>query len=239
MTITITIEKHVETAVEPSERVLHVAAMFGLGVDEQRQLSVVPHSRIPLPVGGLIFITGPSGGGKTTILNLMATVAATQGLNVIRADALPALPNVPLVDAFDLPLEHTCSLLAQAGLGDAFVMLRKPQELSDGQRYRLRLAQLIDQARRATAHTIILADEFGATLDRMTAQVIARNIRRWISHSPHTFVCATTHDDLLEHLQPDVLIVKDLGEHIDILAHTDGAEQRELHDHSDTRAADD
>ena len=211
------IEQHVATAALPSERVLQVSAMFGLGVDEQRQMSIVPRTRVPLAPGSVVFVTGPSGGGKTTILRLIADAAAQHGLHVIRAEQLPELPGVPLVDGFDLPLERVTSLLALVGLGDAFVMLRKPSELSDGQRYRLRMAQVIDVAQRAAEPAIILADEFGATLDRQTARVIARNVRRWIARTPHTFVCATTHDDLLEPLEPDVLIFKDLGEEIAVI----------------------
>lgn len=230
---TIEIEKRVDTAVTPSERVLQVAAMFGLGVDEHRQINLVPNARIPLPHGSIIFVTGPSGGGKTTIISLIAQQAEHNCWPVICADALPALADVPLVDAFDLPLPRVTSLLAQAGLGDAFVMLRKPAELSDGQRYRLRIAQLIDHAERQNEPTIIIADEFGATLDRMTAQVVARSLRRWVSKTQHTFIGATTHDDLLESLMPDVLIYKDLGEKLHIIerpAHpptTDGEEPRD------------
>ena len=60
--------------------------------------------------------------------------------------------------------------------------------------------------------TLVLADEFGATLDRTTAAALARNVRRWVSSNPEIcFVAATTHDDLLEALDPDVLIEKRLG----------------------------
>jgi len=96
-------------------------------------------------------------------------------------------------------------------------MLRKPSELSDGQRYRLRLAQTIDLAQRESSGAVILADEFAATLDRQTAQVIARNVRRWTSKTAHTFVAATTHDDLLEALEPDVLVFKGLGDQLQVL----------------------
>lgn len=222
------IEKSVETAVRPSQRVLETASMFGLGVDEQRRLAVVPRCTIPLPPAGVVYVTGPSGGGKTTILNLIAERCGQQGWPVIRFDDLPPLPDVPLVDVFDGPgvdLARATSLLAMAGLGDAFVMLRCPAQLSDGQRYRLRLAQTIDLAERGTGAVgealpgaVVIADEFGATLDRLTAKNIARSIRRWTQRTGHTFVCATTHDDLLESLDPDVLIYKGLDEGIEVLA---------------------
>ena len=227
------IARSVETAVRPSQRVLETASMFGLGVDEQRQLAIVPRCTIPLPHGGVVFVTGPSGGGKTTILNLIAEQCAERGWPVIRFDDLPPLPDVPLVDVFDGPgvdLARATSLLAMAGLGDAFVMLRCPRQLSDGQRYRLRLAQTIALAEGGEgeaagdmgdaapgAGAIVIADEFGATLDRLTAKNIARSMRRWSQRTGHTFICATTHDDLLESLDPDVLIYKGLDEGIEVL----------------------
>jgi ABC-type ATPase with predicted acetyltransferase domain len=105
-------------------------------------------------------------------------------------------------------------------------MLRTPAELSDGQRYRLRLAQVMSLIERGDSGqgkgelTVILADEFAATLDRLTASIIARNIRKWVTRSarPLCFVAATTHDDLLEHLEPDVLVLKHLGGRLEVLS---------------------
>jgi hypothetical protein len=131
-------------------------------------------------------------------------------------DTTTDLDDVPLVDAFDEPLDRTTALLALAGLGDAFVMLRSPNQLSDGQRYRLRLARAIHSAQQASQPCVILADEFGATLDRLTATIVAEHLSRWIRATHHTLVCATTHDDLLEPLQPTVLIVKGLGNAIEV-----------------------
>lgn len=207
----IEIERSVRAIVRPSERVLRLAAMFGLGVDEQQSLTIVPPMRVPLRPGSVIFITGPSGGGKSTILSLIADAAKERSMRTLITSELPELADVPIVDAIDLPLPHVTSLLARIGLGDAFVMLRRPAELSDGQRSRLRLAQLLFHAEQQPDTAVILADEFGATLDRLTAAVIARNLRAWVARSRHVFVCATTHDDLLEALAPDVLIYKPLG----------------------------
>lgn len=104
-------------------------------------------------------------------------------------------------------------------------MLRRPCELSDGQRYRLRLAQIIsmlmhDDAAALARPSVVLADEFGSTLDRITAQTVARNLRRWVDrHSSRviSFILATAHDDLLEALQPDVLVWKGLGDAVEVL----------------------
>lgn len=212
----VTIEQSVATAVQPSQRVLQTAAMFGLGVDDQRTINIVPQTEIALPEGGIVFITGPSGGGKSTVLRAIAEQCAAKDIAVIDFEQRDEGADAPLVDAFDLSLEDTTSLLALVGLGDAFVMLRSPGQLSDGQRYRLRLAQAIRSAQQRGGGAVIVADEFGATLDRLTATVIARNLRKWVSKTNHTFVCATTHDDLLEPLEPDVLVYKGLGEEIEV-----------------------
>ena len=129
------------------------------------------------------------------------------------------LPNQPLVEAIAQPegradqvpgeaeLETACRWLSLAGLNDAAVMLRRPGELSEGQRYRLRLAQAIASAeRRPEAWSVLLVDEFGSTLDRATAHALAQSVRRWVTRSNVCLVAATAHDDLLEPLGPDVLV---------------------------------
>lgn len=224
--IEVEVQRTVAGAVRPSARVLETAAMFGLGVDDNREICIVPPTRIPLPRGGVVFITGPSGGGKSMVLSLIGERCREQGVGVIHFDDLPALPDVPLVDALDLPLDQTTSVLAMAGLADAFVMLRSPCELSDGQRWRLRFAQVLaamaridpDDDVESETQCVVLADEFAATLDRQTAKVISRNVRRWVNRTPRlTFVCATTHDDVMESLQPDVLVWKGLGDDIRVI----------------------
>lgn len=217
----------VTTRVEPSPHVLRVAAMFGLGVDETRTISLISPTTLDLPGapcgGQVIFITGASGSGKSTLLRLIdQELRKRDDVWVIRFDDLPDLPDRPLVDCFGaLLLEQVLQCLSLAGLNDAFVMLRKPSELSDGQRYRLQLAQAIAAVQQCDEAdgllTVVLADEFGATLDRLTATVIARNIRKWTRRQKNIcFIAATTHDDLLEPLEPDVLIEKHLGTGIEV-----------------------
>lgn len=229
-TFTVRLQRSVETAVPATPRVCQVAAMFGLGVDEARKLDIVPETTLTLGPGRLLLVTGASGGGKTTLLRLLAAEAgADDRVRVLDFDALgpDADDDRPLIEAVGGTLEQATRRLALAGLNDAFVMLRRPSELSDGQRYRFRLARAIAVAEAeaspgdpaAPRLHLILADEFAATLDRPTAMVIARNVGNWIRRAPAgvCFIAATTHDDLLEPLDPDTLVVQRPGEGIDVL----------------------
>lgn len=218
----ITLEHDVQSAVKATPNVLEVAAMFGLGIDAERAVTIVPRTDLRLAPGQVVFVTGSSGSGKSTILRLIHTYVQNEdSAHIMSLDALPPIPDRPLVDCFPgRPLDTTLRLLSLAGLNDAFVMLRTPSELSDGQRYRLRLAQvmaMVEQDVLPSIPRIVLADEFCATLDRTTARVIARNVRKWVSQSRVCFVAATTHDDLLEHLDPDILIEKHLDGRLDLV----------------------
>ncbi|QNN23014.1 ATP-binding cassette domain-containing protein [Planctomycetales bacterium ZRK34] len=224
-TIELNLHHTVSTSVTPTQRVCEVAAMFGLGVDERKTIQVIPPTRVTLGPGRLVFITGASGGGKTTLLRTVRQEIEPRnnvrvidfddcGLHMTDRDAEPSL-----VDALGDTLEDAARYLSLAGLNDAHVMLRKPSELSDGQRYRWRLACAMHAADRCDADClpVVLADEFGATLDRMTAAIIAGNVRKWTRRSGVCVLAATTHDDLLESLQPDVLIVQHPGEGIEVM----------------------
>jgi ABC-type ATPase with predicted acetyltransferase domain len=72
----------------------------------------------------------------------------------------------------------------------------------------------------AAGKPYIFADEFCSNLDRITAAVIAYNVRKFAKRntvSPKgaesskrkvTFFLASSHEDILADLQPDVLVVK-------------------------------
>jgi uncharacterized protein len=91
-------------------------------------------------------------------------------------------------------------LLAACGLGEARLLLRTPAELSDGQRYRFRMAFALSR------RSPILLDEFAAVLDRTLAKVLAFNLRKLATRTGVGVLCATTHDDLIDDLNPDVHI---------------------------------
>jgi hypothetical protein len=202
------------------------------------------------------------------------------------------LPDLPLVDCFgNAPLERILPLLSRVGLAEAWSYLRAPAQLSEGQRWRLKLALSLHQAtgshgarqspgagasstatrpadaashgatglgaagsHGATAShgatgsqeiaslhgpqrsedapagregraaraapdprceqktAVIACDEFAALLDRVTARIVARALRRAIDASRAcSAILVTSHEDLSKALRPDVLVRCDFG----------------------------
>ncbi len=221
--VPLTVRCSYATSVQPTARVCELASMFGLGVDGRRRIEVVPQVTLALGRGEVVYITGASGGGKSTLLRLVGEqLGRHAAASVIDfASSGEGETGRPLVELAGPTLADATRRLALAGLNDAFVMLRRPAELSDGQRYRYRLARAIGACEDLPpsgdrSWAVVLADEFGSTLDRLTAQVIARNVRRWTRRSGATFIACTAHDDLLEALDPDTLVVQEPGRAIEV-----------------------
>ena len=166
--------------------------------------------------GTITFIGGPSGAGKSSLLRAARerfVAAARPWIDL--AELSP--PEVPLVDCFGdaLALRDVLLLLARVGLGEAWSYLRTPAELSEGQRWRLKVALGLHAA---AAHVaagrapVLACDEFAALLDRVTALVVARQLRRAVDALPGAaVVVATSHDDLQPALRPDVIAWCDFG----------------------------
>jgi ABC-type nitrate/sulfonate/bicarbonate transport system ATPase subunit len=196
------------TAAPATERVAAVAAMFGIGLDAQRRFAVLEDVRLSIAPGQVISITGQSGSGKSVLLRAIAEELRRSDTRPFTLDlgeiALPT--EKALVDCFAAPLAETLRLLSLAGLNDAFLFLRRPEALSDGQRYRLRLALAL-----ASGAQVVLIDEFCSMLDRTTARVIAHQVRRFATRTGTTFIVATAHDDLYDDLLPDVYVEKRFG----------------------------
>jgi ABC-type ATPase with predicted acetyltransferase domain len=57
----------------------------------------------------------------------------------------------------------------------------------------------------------VFADEFCSNLDRITAAAISYNIHKFAKKTGTIFILASSHEDILLDLAPDVLVVKELS----------------------------
>jgi ABC-type ATPase with predicted acetyltransferase domain len=179
------------------------ADLFGLD-DCADELVIADNVEFDIKPSDLVLFIGPSGSGKSSLLREVA-----RQINAVDANALE-LPDVPIVDAMPGPVADRLALLSACGLAEARLALRTPSELSDGQRARFRLAIAMSLGQP------LAIDEFAALLDRPLARVLAYNLRRTVTRTGIGALVATTHEDLTEELDPDV-IVRCRGEgHIEV-----------------------
>ena len=204
-----TVSKKFNTTVERTPRVIEVAEAFGLGLDD-REFVLYDDLVLEMEEGDVVYITGQSGSGKSVLLRQLSENLTSEGYNLVNIDTME-LPEMPLVDQLGKNTREALELLSRVGLNDAYLFIRKPSELSDGQRYRLRLAHLMDQDA-----DVWVADEFGAVLDRTTAKIVAFSMQKFARKLGKTLLVATTHTDLEKELGPNVKVEKYFREKVDI-----------------------
>lgn len=203
----LTVSKKFNTTVERTERVIEVAEAFGLGLDD-REFVLYDEFSFEVNPGDVVYITGQSGSGKSVLLRQAVEMLSTE-YKVANIDEVE-LPEVPLVDQVGNTTQVALELLSRVGLNDAYLFIRKPSELSDGQRYRLRLAHLMNRD-----CNIWVADEFGAVLDRVTAKVVAFSMQKFARKLGKILIVATTHTDLEKELSPNLKIEKRFREKVE------------------------
>jgi len=203
------INKQFDSRVERTERVLEIAEAFGLGLDDKKFV-VFNNQEFEINQGDVVYITGESGSGKSILLRELASERTKEGLNVINIDQIE-FGDKPLIDLIGKDLNHALHLLSVAGLNDANMFTRRPSELSDGQRYRFRLAKAIESGAQ-----VWVADEFLAVLDRTTAKVIAYSLQKTARKMGATLMVATTHGDMESDLAPDLYVNKRYREKIEV-----------------------
>lgn len=194
------INKSFNSTVVRSRRVLEVAEGFGLGL-EDKEFVVYKDLSLEINQSDSVYITGQSGSGKSLLLKELARQIGEEQ-EIADIDKVE-LKEVPLVDQIGTSTDDAARILNMAGLSDAYLMIRKPSELSDGQRYRFRIAKLMESKAR-----VWVADEFGAVLDRTTAKLVAFNLRKFALKVGATIIVATTHKDLRDELAPTLYVEK-------------------------------
>jgi len=140
----------------------------------------------------IMLICGKSGSGKSTILREIGNVKP------IKYDY-----NKAVISQFDgYTEEEVCDLLGSVGLSSVPTWLRKPQELSNGERARLDLCKAIYDAGKGQ---IIYVDEFTSVVNRDVAKSMSHALQRYIRQKDLKIIIASCHFDIIEWLNPDYI----------------------------------
>lgn len=204
------LHREFNTRPQKDQRVLEVAESFGLGLSDKKFV-IYDQLEIPLQGGDIVYITGQSGSGKSLALRDIALELHQRGLSVGNIDHVAMQLDTALVSQIGSETQEALSLMNQAGLNDAYLWVRTPGELSDGQKYRFKLAKLIESGAQ-----VWVADEFGAVLDRETAKIVAFNISKAARRAGAILIVATTHEDLVDYLAPTLTIRKLFGSRVQV-----------------------
>lgn len=159
---------------------------------------------VRLAPGAIVLLTGPSGSGKSSVLRGIAQ-QADQVVWVGEGRFPPGRAIVESV-APRAPLAQALEILTACGLGEPRLWVRQFGDLSDGERFRVCLARAIGASFGADRTQPIFCDEFTAILHRRMAKAVAYNLRKLVARHKLALVVATTHDDIIDDLQPDQII---------------------------------
>jgi ABC-type ATPase with predicted acetyltransferase domain len=176
---------------------------FGLPLFEERATIVEP-TKLRLLPGQIVAIVGPSGSGKTSLLHRIEQQFA--GGCMVSRVRFPE--DSAIVDGVvpGASLGEALSILSSCGLGEPRLWLRRFDELSDGERFRARLARAIGRHAQSGSAAPLLCDEFCSILHRRAARAVSFNLRKMVTRRMLSVVLAAGVDDLLVDLQPDVIV---------------------------------
>jgi len=213
---TFTININYETTPpKPTPRTTAVAEAFGLGTDQTQRFTVYDNVQLKIGKTDIVYITGDSGSGKSVLLKaLEKDIRQSLHASLININHTHPEPNKPLIETTGKTLTEALELLSKLGLNDAYLFLRTHEQLSDGQKYRHKIAKMAE-----TQAQFWVLDEFAATLDRDTAKIVAHNLQKLARRQGRAVLAATTHTDLFEDLNPSVHIHKRFGREITVNYH--------------------
>jgi ABC-type lipoprotein export system ATPase subunit/GNAT superfamily N-acetyltransferase len=195
-----------ETATEITPRTVDVAEAFGLGVDQAQKFVLFDNVDLRIGSRDVVYITGDSGSGKSVLLRALGEDLGDEAVDMA---SLESSPEKPIIDAVGESFGEALELLSRAGLNDAFLFVRRFRELSDGQKYRFKIAKLMESGGQWW-----VADEFCSLLDRDAARIVAFNLQKVARQLGRAVVVATSHGDLFEDLKPSVHVHKRFGKEI-------------------------
>lgn len=178
---------------EIDKYVQYITESYDLNIERATVIEIptIPMDELKKISWNIGLVCGGSGTGKTTIL--------------AHHFGLPIKPiydeEKPIISQFEeLEPEEVCDVLESVGLSSVPVWLRKPHELSMGEKARLDLCYAIIKSPKDGT---IVIDEFTSTINREVAKSLAFALQRYVRQNNLKIVIATCHFDMLNFLQPD------------------------------------
>lgn len=145
-------------------------------------------------------IYGASGSGKSSVLRTIHERRGGFLLSEIE------IPEEYLINIIGQNVQEAISILSSVGLGQGHLFLSKYNELSDGQKFRLKLAYMLSKDEK-----IVYIDEFGSGLDVITAKNLALTLSKYIRRNDiQAYICCNN-IEVAEALRPDQIIELDYG----------------------------
>ena len=186
---------------------------FGISPDSIESI-VLHRLSVAIQPREIVLIVGPSGSGKTTLIDFL--FGGKEGWKKGQVSGSVSWPTNYRPGLLKQPKSHRALielmpnrdvssalyLMGLVGLSDAFVYLKRFEELSKGQQYRAMLVRMI-----ANGHNVWLIDEFCANLDVVTANVVADKLRTLAHSLGATVIAAAPHcDAFISTFKPDRVI---------------------------------
>lgn len=174
------------------------------GVDSEHAFSpVLEDFSLRIEPGDVALITGASGCGKSTFLKLLTMERSALRKTLQWSGEFPRFAgskigvlntifdlSKSLVDQVQIQgnIREAIELLNSVGLTEAYLYIKRPNQISDGQRYRFAIAKLCDSEK-----PIWIADEFVSTLNPEMAAIVAKGIRKLAFKYGATLILAAPH----------------------------------------------
>lgn len=203
------------SAVARTKKTHAIQQAFGIS-PEEIITPVFQNFELVVPPRSIVLVCGASGSGKTCLLDLITNKGISLKKNeqieytcfLVPEEAVVGVfepfdsekPLIELVGGQDIG--RALQVLNIAGLAEAFLYLKKFDELSHGQQYRAMIARMID-----TGANLWIADEFCAALDEITANIVAHNVQHYAREAGATVIVGAPHyRTFIRSLMPDLVV---------------------------------
>lgn len=199
--------RHIKES-RPSRRTAEVRHRFGLASGTDLEI-VIGKGELTFNPGSIVLLLGPSGSGKSTLLERIR-----HRFPSARPVHEASFPNgIAILDriAPSSTLTEAIALLTACGAGEPRLWLRSFDQLSEGERFRVRLARAVADSNPQNHSALLLCDEFCSGLHRRIAKAVSFTLRKLVRQRRLSLVVASSNDDIVTDLQPDTIVRLDAG----------------------------